>query len=225
MKLNLALYPLVSLAVLTTQAQDKLMPNLKLGFSHTLFSSLIFHSSNTNSLLTQENETVNFHKNIKEINYGFGIGLFLWAPINERIIFKPKIEGCFSNVSSQFPKPALGTSFDLVLSYGLVINLKSEDHHGIIYLARDMSCYLTTKQPYVLLGQVATLKKYDLGYLHKGYKNELMYGFYVGYGINYEFHGTNFAPEIYYSISKSVAKNTIESDKTTHTITLALNIF
>jgi hypothetical protein len=88
-----------------------------------------------------------------------------------------------------------------------------------------MSCYLTSKQPYLLIGPKIGLKKYDKGYIHKGFENEITMGLLVGYGINYEFHGVNFSPEIIYSVSTTTQNKIQDTKKIVHSITLGLNFF
>ncbi len=88
-----------------------------------------------------------------------------------------------------------------------------------------MSCYLTAKQPYIIVGPKINLKKYDKGFLRKGFENELSFGLLLGYGINYEFHGTNFAPEICYSLTSTGQNQINDSKKMSHTISLGFNFF
>lgn len=149
----------------------------------------------------------------------------MWMPLNDKIGFKPKVEGSFSNSCLKQNQTIFATCFDFSVSHGLIINLKAPDPNGIIYMARDMSCYLTSKQPYLLIGPKLNLKKYDAGYIHKGFQNEICLGFFLGYGINYEFHGTNFAPEISYCISSTAQNKINDSNKIAHTITFSLNFF
>ena len=200
------------------------LPPVSFGFSHFVFNSLSFKPTSSKLILNNELSQKEKVSKLTEIQYGFGIGFFFWAPLNENIIYKPKIEATFSNSYLKQPTPVFATSFDMSVTQSFAISLKSDDH-GIIYMARNMSCYLTIKQPYLLLGPKINVKKYDCGYLNKGYKNELNVGFLIGYGINYEFHGTNFAPEITYCVSSTSQNKIGDSNKIAHTISLALNFF
>lgn len=223
MKLQKYILPVFVGTKLLAQNEENSFPEMSFGFSHSVYNTTCFRSTPTNY-----NNDKEFHQKrskVTETQYGFGIGLFLWMPLNDGIVFKPKIEGTFSTSCSKQTKRTFATSFDLSISHGFAISLKSPDANGTIYVARDMSCYLTSKQPYLLVGPKLNLKKFDAGYISKGYQNEFSYGFFIGYGINYEFHGTNVAPEITYGIS-STSQNQIDgSKKVAHTVTLALNFF
>lgn len=208
------------------QTSSDLFPDMSFGFTHSTNTSLCFQSSPHTALLNNEHHLPEYKSKLSELQYGFGIGFFMWMPLNEGIVFKPKIEGVFSNTClKQTTGCIYATSFDLNISHGFVIALKKPDENGIIYMARNMTCYLSSKQPYILIGPKLNLKKYDKGYLHKGFENELAFGFLVGYGINYIFQGKNFAPEICYSMSSTSQNKINDTKKLTHTITLALNFF
>lgn len=222
---NYILPVFVSTNLLGQSDVDDIFPDMEFGFTHSAYTSMSFKSNPTNSPLNKE---LNYKKNqptVTEIQYGFGIGIFMWMPLNDKIVFKPKVEGSFSNSCMKQNQTIFATCFDLSVTHGFAINLKPADANGIIYMARDMSCYLTSKQPYILMGPKLNLKKFDSGYIHKGFQNELSLGFFVGYGINYEFHGTNFAPEITYCISSTAQNKINDSKKIAHTITVALNFF
>lgn len=222
---NYILPVFVSTNLLGQSDTDDIFPDMEFGFTHFVYTSTSFKSTPTNSSLNKELKFKKNQANITEIQYGFGIGFFMWMPINEVIGFKPKVEGAFSNSYLKQNKTIFATCFDLSVSHGLIINLKPPDPNGIIYMARDMSCYLTSKQPYILMGPKLNLKKFDSGFINKGFQNELCLGFFVGYGINYEFHGTNFAPEITYCISSTGQNKINDSKKIAHSITFSLNFF
>lgn len=226
MKLQNYILPVfVSTNILGQSDVEDIFPDMEFGFTHSAYTSTSFKSTPTNSVLNKE---LNYKKNqtsITEIQYGFGIGIFMWMPLNEKIVFKPKVEGSFSTGCMKQKQTIFATCFDLSVTHGFAINLKPADPNGIIYMARDMSCYLTSKQPYMLIGPKLNVKKFDSGYLNKGFQNELSLGFFVGYGINYEFHGTNFAPEITYCISSTAQNKINDSNKIAHTITISLNFF
>lgn len=222
---NYILPVFVSTNLLGQNDMDDVLPEIEFGFTHSAYTSVSFKPTPTNSIL---NTDLNYTKNkaqISEIQYGFGIGFFLWIPLNERVILKPKLEGIFSTTCLKQNTSVFATCFDLSVSHGFAIALKPADSNGIIYMARNMSCYLTSKQPYLLMGPKLNLKKFDEGYINKGFQNEFSVGFFVGYGINYEFHGTNFAPEITYGISSTAQNKVNDSNKIAHTITVSLNFF
>ncbi len=225
MKLQKYIFPIFVGTNLFGQPVSDLFPDVKLGFTHFINSSLCFKSRLNNPILNQELTHTGTQSKIKEIQYGFGIGLFLWMPLNEVVVFKPKLEGSFSNTCLKQIPCVFSTSYDLCISNGFVITLKDPDKEGIIYMARNMTCYLTSKQPYVLIGPKVTLKKYDKGYIHKGFENELTFGLFIGYGVNYIFQGRNFAPEICYSISSTSQNKINDSKKIIHSVSLAFNFF
>lgn len=222
---NYILPVFVSTNLLGQSDVDDIFPEIEFGFTHSAYTSMSFKSTPTNSLLNKELNYKKKQPNITEIQYGFGIGIFLWMPLNEGVVFKPKLEGTFSTSCLKQSSSIFATCFDLSISHGFAISLKPADKNGVIYMARDMSCYLTSKQPYILVGPKLNLKKFDSGYINKGFQNELSLGFFVGYGITYEFHGTKFAPEISYCISSTAQNKINDSKKIAHTISLSLNFF
>ncbi len=225
MKLQRYILPIFVSTNLLGQDSEGLFPDLSFGITHSTYSSMCFNSSIAKPNFNTEQAMHHSKSKITETQYGFGIGLFMWMPLNDGIIFKPKIEGSFSNTCFKQNPCVFATSFDLSISHGFVIALKEPDKEGVIYMARNMSCYLQTKQPYLLIGPKLNLKKYDRGCLQKGFENEMSFGFFIGYGINYIFQGKNFAPEICYSASSTSQNKINDSKKITHTITLALNFF
>lgn len=225
MKLQNYIIPVFISTNLLAQNDEGLFPDLSFGITHSTYSSMCFQKSDINST----NHKEQFHSiqkaKLQETQYGFGLGLFIWMPLNEGIVFKPKVEGSFSNSCLGQSPCVFATSFDLAVSHGFAIALSKPDKEGIIYLARNMSCYLQSKQPYLLIGPKINLKKYDKGYLQKGFENEMTYGFFIGYGINYIFQGKNFAPEICYTVSSTSQNKINDSRKMTHSISLSVNFF
>jgi hypothetical protein len=225
MKLQKYIIPVFVSTNLLAQNDEGLFPDLSFGITNSTYSSVCFQKSIGNPISNNEQHLLNHTSKIAETQYGFGLGLFMWMPLNEGIVFKPKIEGSFSNTCLKQSPCVFATSFDLSVSHGFVIALTKPDKDGIIYAARNMTCYLTSKQPYLLVGPKINLKKYDKGYLNKGFENELAFGLFVGYGINYVFQGKNFAPEIYYTLSSTSQNRISDTRKMTHSISLAVNFF
>ncbi|MES2565412.1 MAG: hypothetical protein V4565_01015 [Bacteroidota bacterium] len=207
------------------QTSSNLFPEMSFGFTHSTSTSMCFQSSLHRANFSNEQVLPKYKTKITETQFGFGIGLFLWMPLNDGIVFKPKAEGVFSNTCTRNNQHIFATSFDLNISHGFVIALKKPDENGIIYMARNMSCYLTSKQPYIVIGPEINLKKYDNGYLNKGFENEMTFGFFIGYGINYIFQRKNVAPEICYHVSSTSQNQINDSNKRTHSITVSLNFF
>lgn len=225
MKLQKYIIPVCITGKLFAQDDSDLCPEPGFGFTHSTYSSMCFNST---SKATDRNSNFNLTNKkhiITETQYGFGIGMFMWMPLNDAITFKPKIEGVFSNSCIKQSPCVFATSFDFNISHGFIVALTKPNENGIIYMARNMTCYLTSKQPYLLVGPKISLKKYDKGYIQKGFENELSIGFFLGYGINYIFQGKNFAPEICYTISSTSQNEINNSRKVTHSITLAVNFF
>lgn len=217
--------PLFISSTVVGQTSDGLYQKMSFGLTHSTYTNVSFNSVSINQKFNHDKQLAKHQTKIIETQYGFGIGLFMWMPLNEAIVFKPKIEGGFSNACNKQSTSVFATSFDLSFSHGFIIALKKPDENGIIYMARNMTCYLTSKQPYLLIGPKINLKKYDKGYLHKGFENELTFGFLLGYGINYIFQGKNFAPEIYYQISTTAQNKIHDSKKVMHTVAVAINFF
>ncbi len=200
-------------------------PDFNFGITHSTYSSMCFNSALQVPNYNNDYHLLNHKAKITEIQYGFGLGFFMWMPLNDAIVFKPKVEGVFSNACIKDPSRVFATSFDLNISHGFVITFKKPNEDGIIHMARNMTCYLTSKQPYLVAGPKLNLKKYDKGCLQKGYENEFSFGFFIGYGINHIFHGKNYAPEICYHISSTSQNKINDNKKVTHTISLSLNFF
>ena len=207
------------------QTDAGLYPEISFGVTHSAYTSMCFQTATNNQNTHSENAIPQHQSTITETNTGFGIGFFLYVPLNDGLVFRPKLEGLFSTNSISKPPTIYSTSLDLKFSPGFCIALKPADEHGVVYIARNMSCYLTSKQPYLMLSPIINLKKFDEGFLNKGFQNELAFGFSIGYGINYEFHGVNFAPEISYNLTATAQNKISESNKMMHTITLAVNIY
>jgi hypothetical protein len=223
MKLHYYIIPVCIGTNLLAQEQAPLCPNLNFGFTHSVYSTICLRS------LPEPKPTDNKMKlkksDMAESQFGFGIGIFLWLPLNAGLFYKPRLEGNFTTTCLKEGPVLFATSFDISASNSFAIALKPANEHGVIYMARNMSCYLTSKQPYLLIGPKVSLKKFDTGFIHKGFQNELAFGIMVGYGINYEFHGTNFAPEISYSLTSTAQNKVKDSRKVLHTISLAINFF
>lgn len=214
----------VSTNLLGQTAADEI-PEVSFGFVHSAYASMCFQPASNTTSLNKEIATPTQYSTISEIQFGFGVGFFMYLPLNDMIVFKPKMEGLFSNTAINQIPTVHATSLDLSISPGFCIALKPADDHGVIYLARNMSCYLTSKQPYLTIAPVINLKKFDEGFLNKGFQNEIAFGVSIGYGISYEFHGINFAPEISYNITTTTQNKMNESNKIMHSITLAINIY
>lgn len=225
MKIQKYILPVFFSSHLMGQTSTNLFPKISFGFSQSTFTSLCMQAGLPQPKFNPEKQLPNLPKRIAETHYGFGVGLFMWMPLNENIIFKPKIEGVFSNTCRRQSPGVYATSFDLNISQGFVIALKKPDPDGIIYMARNMTCYLTTKQPYIVIGPKINLKKYDKGYLRKGFENELSFGFLVGYGINYIFQGKSVSPEICYTLNSTSQNKINDARKMTHTISVSINFF
>ena len=225
MTLQKYIFPIFFGSNLLAQTETIPVPPFEFGFVHSTFTAASFQTTKPNPLIRKENSSEARNSKITEFQYGFGIGFFLWMPLNPNITFKPKAELAFSTTCLKHDYSVFSTSMDFMVSNTFAVALKKPDSHGIIYLARDMSCYLTSKQPYLLLGPQISMRKFDHGFINKGFQNEVAFGFCIGYGINYEFHGTKLAPEIYYT-GTSTAQNSInDSKKIMHKITLAVNFF
>ena len=217
--------PLFISSKLVSQNSTDSAPTIEFGFTHSTYVNFCFHQPEFESLQKKETKTYDFNLPIQQCQYGYAIGFFLWLPINQTLTLKPQIDMTFSNLAIRCIPRIYAKVYDIGFSPGFAIALKPQDPNGIIYLARNMSCYLTAKQPYLLVGPKLDLKKYDRGFINKGFQNELVLGAFIGYGINYEFHGTNFAPEIKYCV-ESVAQNSIKhAKKLSHTLSVAINIF
>lgn len=225
MKIQKYIIPIFVSSNLLGQNNDDVFPDFQFGLTHSIYSSVCFKSNSVKKSIQENNDNTYNSSKVAEIQYGFGLGMFLWAPLNETVIFKPKVEVNFSNSCLKQKKTIYSTCFDFSVSHGFAIALSPANENGVICMARDMSCYLTSKQPYLLIGPKMNFRKFDNGYLNKGFQNEFNLGFFIGYATNYEFHGTNFLQEITYSVSTTAQNQINNSKKIAHTISLALSFY
>ena len=211
-----------------SQSNTSTTRHIEFGFSHGTYTSLCFQKSTTPSVSTQREapQLISCSSpSISQSKYGFTIGYFMWVPITNMLGIKPQFETAFSNACIMGRSKFYATSVDIGISGPAAIALKPADANGIIYVARNMSCYLTSKQPYLLIGPKLNFRKFDKGFIDKGFQNEQSFGILIGYGINYEFHGTKFSPEIKYSIETAKQNKINDSQRCSHTLALAINFF
>ncbi|MBS1636588.1 MAG: hypothetical protein JST26_11785 [Bacteroidetes bacterium] len=164
-----------------------------------------------------------------QFTYAFQYGMFLWVKATDRVSIKPEITASFSNYKISDPasrrQPTYATSTDLSIANQVVLALKPNNTHGIIKAAKCMSYYLTGKQPYLIFGPKLSFRKFDRGFIHKGFQNEATVGFVAGYGINYGFHNMNMAPEIKYGLETTAENKINNRQKFIHTISVSINLF
>lgn len=209
--------------VLLAQQSTDSAPTTEFGFTHSTYVSLSFNQPQLPSPISNENRHNYLLNPVKLCQYGYGIGWFAWLPITGFFSIKPQVETIFSNLALRCGSKIYAKAYDLCFSNAFQFAIKKANPNGIIYCARNMSCYLTSKQPYFSLSPKLSIRKYDKAFINKGFKNVIAFGLAIGYGINFEFHGTNFAPEIKYQIeSTDVA---IASKQISHNISVALNLF
>lgn len=232
MKKNLYILPVLLSTRLLAQ-QEQVIPNVEFGFTNGTFANVtsITNNGTTPDPRPQRDAMMRNGQpaRMSQVTYGFSYGLFLWVKVNDRINIKPELDASFSNYRfGERARPqtsTYATSVDLTIANQAIINLKPVNTHGIIKAAKCMSYYLTSKQPYVLIGPKLSYHKFDQRFLQKGYQNEGSMGIVVGYGVNYGFHNMNVAPEIKYSIESSSQNAFDNKKKIIHTITLAINMF
>ena len=225
MKFQKYIIPIFIGSNLWGQSNRELFPDFQFGISHSTYSSFCFSSNSIKKSIYSNQDNIYRSSTVAEIQYGFGLGIFLWMPLNENVVFKPKVEVNFSNSCLRQKKNIYSTCFDFSLSHGFAIALTPANENGVICMARDMSCYLTSKQIYLLIGPKINFKKFDNGYLNKGFQNEFNVGFFLGFGTNYEFHGTNFFQEITYCLSTTNQNQINDSKKIAHTISITLSFY
>ncbi len=224
MRFKTYIIPIFICAKLFSQIDGGPFPDFQFGLTHSVFSSICLKQNTSDSKYSEQGQFTS-KSSTSEIQYGFGLGMFLWMPLNEGVVFKPKADINFSNSCLKQQSTILSTCIDLSISHGFAIALAPVNENGVICMARDMSCYLTSKQPYLLIGPKMNFKKFDKGYLNKGFQNEFNLGFFIGYATNYEFHGTNFLQELTYSISSTAQNQINNSNKITHALSLALSFY
>lgn len=208
------------------QTSDKVFDKrLEFGFSHGTYANVCFQNPELKFQKQVEGKPGGYSSPVCQTQFGFNFGLFAWKPINSYLALRPAIEGVFSNLCLHQPPKVRARSLDVNFLVPMVITLKKPNSHGIIYMARNMSCYLTSKQPYVIIGPKLSFKNFDRGFKSKGYQNERAVGALIGYGIQYEFHGTKVAPEIVYALELTQQNKITSTQKITHSVSVAINIF
>lgn len=219
------LIPLLMGSRLLGQTEHTLGENLEFGVTHSVYTSWCFQKPSDAFMPDEMKRKAEKPKRDIQANYGFTLGVFLWIPVNERLTLKPKAESTFSNVAFKMGSWSYARSCGISISNAFILGLTEADPDGVIHYARNMSCYLASKQPYLLFGPRISMKKYDRAFVEKGYQNEVAIGVMIGFGINYEFHGTNITKEITYTCETGRQNRYQQSSKLTHTINLAINIF
>lgn len=217
--------PLFFSSQLFCQSDETFESSIEFGVSHGTYANACFQSP---QLTWQQSEGVTkpeYSSPISQTQFGFNFGFFMFKTLSNNIILRPGLESAFSNLCiRQLPK-VRARSLDINFYAPMMIMLTKPNKNGIIYLARNMSCYLTTKQPYVIVGPKVSLKQFDKGFREKGFQNEVCMGAMIGYGIQYEFHGTKVAPEISYSCEVTQQNKITMQQKITHSVTLSINVF
>ena len=166
------IFPLFISSQIIGQEESTIFPKIQIGFCHSTYTSFNFKSNPHSFPILNNDKKNNFaDQKITEIQYGFGIGFFLWMPLNKAVVFKPKLEGFFSNSYLKERQSIYATCFDVSLSHSFAVALKPINENGTIGIAKNMSCYLASKQPYLIIGPKINLKKFDSGYIHKGFQN------------------------------------------------------
>jgi hypothetical protein len=217
--------PLFFSSKLFCQNDETFDSSMEFGISHATYINACFQRPTLNLQPGSEIKKPFYSSPVCETQFGFSLGWFIWKPLTEALAIRPTIETAFSNLClHQLPK-VRAKSLDINFSAPMMIALKKPNKQGIIYLARNMSCYLTTKQPYLIVGPKLNFKQFDKGFRHKGFQNERWVGALIGYGIQYEFHGTKIAPEITYSFEVTQQNKITTQQKITHAITLTINVF
>lgn len=218
--------PLILSSKVFCQSSDQTVGNrMEFGFSHGTYANVCFQSPETKFQIQPEGKPMRYSSPVCQTQFGFNFGLFAWKPVNAYLAIRPIIETAFSNLCVRLLPKVRAKSLDVNFSLPMMIALKKPNTHGIIYMARNMSCYLTTKQPYIIIGPKLSFKNFDRGFKEKGYQNERFVGALIGYGIQYEFHGTKVAPEVVYCLELTQQNKITSSQKMTHSISVAINIF
>lgn len=225
MRLHYYFIPVFASTQLISQTEKDVFHQVGFGVTHSAFSHFCFQQE-TKPLAKidrkEKNSVLSFPESpfITENQTGFCVGFFNDLPLNNVVVLRTLMEGSYSvNYKYQNANSVFYSSFGFKIKPSLNIAITKANPNGIIYLARNMSCYLTYKQPYISVTPILYYQKFDAGYLKKGFNNEMSFGASVGYGINYEFHGTNFGSEICYQVSTS------SKQKLYHGISLLINVF
>lgn len=212
-------------AQLFGQTERDVFHQLGFGVTHSTFTNFCFQKEHIKppKAIRGENQTLLTKTDvptITEFQSGFSLGYFNDIPLSQAIVLRTIIDASYSiNYKYQQNHSVYSTYIGIKVKPSLNIALQKANPNGIIYLARNMSCYLTYKQPYMSIAPIVSYQKFDSGFLRKGFNNEIAWGASVGYGINYEFHGTNIAPEINYQITTTL------QHKLFHSISFILNVF
>lgn len=218
--------PLILSSKVFCQTSDQTFDNRpEFGFSHGTYANVCLQSPDMNFQKHLDGLSIPYRSPVCQTQFGFNFGLFAWKPLNTYLAIRPGLEAAFSNLCLRLLPKVRAKSLDVNCTFPLMIALKKPDPQGVIYLARNMSCYLTTKQPYMIIGSKFCFKRFDQEFKNKGYENERLVGALFGYGILYEFHGTKVAPEIVYSLELTKQNRISSRQKVTHSISVAINIF
>jgi hypothetical protein len=222
---------LVTTTRLVAQEQD---PGIGFGFSHGVFTSVSYARTVTLPAQTfAPNERTQTRtpqpESFSQSTYGFMYGAFLWVRATDDIHIRPEVMMGLANYTvrngAATAQPLRATSADIAIANQVVVSLRPNNTHAVLKGARCMSYYLTGKQPYVIVGPKVGFRKYDRGFLQRGFDNEASIGLVAGYGVNYGFHNMNFAPEIKYSVEMSAQNRPNTHHKIVHTISVCISMF
>ena len=214
---------------LFSQSDKDVFHQFSFGITHSAFASACFqHPVNKKTYSREENLNLQNQINIpliSETNIGCSLGFFNYIPIADHLAIRSTFETAFTTNYTYQSNSTYSRALSISVNPSLCIALKKADDEGVIYVVRNMSCYLTYKQPYLSIGPVMTIQKFDYQYLQKGFQNQLCVGLAIGYGINYEFHGTIVSPEIKYQVTSTSQNKISETNKIYHSLSLSINIF
>ena len=88
MKLQKYIFPIFIGSNLLGQTNSGLYPKMSFGTTHSTNTSMCFNSLQIKPNFNNEQHIPQNKTKITETQFGFGLGLFMWMPLNEGIVFK-----------------------------------------------------------------------------------------------------------------------------------------
>jgi hypothetical protein len=202
MKNIVKISPLVISLSCFSQELKKTNQKIEFGFTTSTFCGI----SAASPLIAGLSKTDYNHRTMAKCplpstNFGWKPGLFYWVNINSYLSYKAEGDFVYSVNTFKLPKgTCYSTSSGFELKPQLIIKPSEIDKAPILKVARNMSYYLSGKQPYFIIGPKFGYYKSDKEFRKETNSKYYTIGCVGGFGIDNMFHNMDFAPEVTVSV-------------------------
>jgi hypothetical protein len=204
MKSLMKISPLViSISCLSQTVKQKPNPKIEFGFTTSTFcgtsaANPVVKKIQGSRLMKREPDQAE----LPSSNYGWKQGLFYWVNLNSYLSYKAELDFVFSvnSYASAGEKVCYSTAGGYELKPQLIIKPSEVDKAPILKIAKNMSYYLSGKQPYLIVGPKFGFYKSDKAFRKDNNSTYYTIGCVGGFGIDNMFHNMDFAPELTVSV-------------------------